>query len=64
MSKRSRRLAKKSELRAVEEAIGVSLGKNPAGGPKDGKPQAEEANPTRGNESEGEVVKRESENKG
>jgi hypothetical protein len=30
MSKRSRRLGKKNELRAVEEAIGASLGKNPA----------------------------------
>lgn len=30
MSKRSRRLGKKIELRAVEEAIGASLGKNPA----------------------------------
>jgi hypothetical protein len=29
MSKRSRRLAKKNELRTVEEAIGVSLGKKP-----------------------------------
>lgn len=27
MSKRSRRLGKKNELRAVEEAIGASLGK-------------------------------------
>ncbi|MGA2019188.1 MAG: hypothetical protein ABSH02_01260 [Candidatus Sulfotelmatobacter sp.] len=30
MSKRSRRLGKKNELRAVEEAIGASLGKSPA----------------------------------
>jgi hypothetical protein len=29
MSKRSRRLAKKNELRTVEEAIGASLGKKP-----------------------------------
>jgi hypothetical protein len=28
MSKRSRRLGKKNELRAVEEAIGASLGKS------------------------------------
>jgi hypothetical protein len=30
MSKRSRRLGKKSQLRAEEEAIGASLGKTPA----------------------------------
>jgi len=30
MSKRSRRLGKKNELRAVEDAIGASLGKNAA----------------------------------
>jgi hypothetical protein len=30
MSKRSRRLDKKNELRAVEEAIGASLGKSKA----------------------------------
>jgi hypothetical protein len=29
MSKRSRRLAKKNELRTVEETIGASLGKKP-----------------------------------
>jgi hypothetical protein len=30
MSKRSRRLAKRSEFKAVEEAIGASLGKTPS----------------------------------
>jgi hypothetical protein len=49
MSKRSRRIAKKNELQAVEEAIGSSLGKNPAGGPKAGKARPEDAKPARRN---------------
>lgn len=32
MVKRSSRLAKRNALKAVEEAIGSALGKNPAGG--------------------------------